>query len=192
MFEREPYSGYRRRLGAIRIKDGKLQPLDLVNPPAEIYDLMNFFEHMGYLLDGKYLTMEDVFVEFHYWILHIWADARELAKEKERFEGLIYYEHFEKMVRELFAYDRPRTGKVELPSIDDIEGFYLYEAHLSTEVRCHGEDAGDAERSPLIKCRVHNESGTKEFKAAVRKKRRVAWWAIAGFMVGCAGLFMLL
>lgn len=52
---------------------------------------MNFFEHMGYLLEGKYLNIEDVSVEFHYWILHVWGDAKRLIKN-EQAENAIYYE----------------------------------------------------------------------------------------------------
>ncbi len=62
--------------------------------------------HRGYLLEGGYLNIEDVSVEFHYWILHVWADARKLIKS-EQAENAIYYEFFEKMVNRLLEYDRP-------------------------------------------------------------------------------------
>jgi hypothetical protein len=47
-----------------------------------------------------YLNLEDVSVEFHYWILHVWADARKLIKS-EQAENAIYYEFLEKMVNRL-------------------------------------------------------------------------------------------
>jgi hypothetical protein len=128
-FEREPLATYRRQLGAARTLSGVLQPLDLDSPPPDLHNIMNFFEHMGYLLEGKYLDLESVSVEFHYWILHVWADARDLIK-KEQADDPIYYEHFEKMVKRLQEYDRPRTGKLGLPSKDDIEDFYVEEALL--------------------------------------------------------------
>ena len=90
---------------------------------------MNFFEHMGYLLEGNYIELEDVFVEFHYWILHVWADAREVIK-KEQSEEPIYYEYFDKMVKRLEKRERKRSGRFELPSRTDIEDFYAEEAHL--------------------------------------------------------------
>ncbi len=129
-FESDPLARYRRELAQKRVSDGVLQPLDLENPPAEVYDIMNFFEHMGYLLDGNYLNLDDVAVEFHYWILRVWADVSELVKI-EQSEDSIYYEFFEKMVRRLQEYDRPRTGKLALPSRSDIEDFYSDEAHIS-------------------------------------------------------------
>jgi hypothetical protein len=130
-FETEPLAKYRRGLAQKRLSsDGVLQPLDLENPPPELYDIMNFFEHMGYLLDGNYLNREDVVVEFHYWILRVWADAFKLVKQLEQAEDPIYYEFFEKMVNSLQEYDRPRTGKLASPSDSDIQDFYSAEAHL--------------------------------------------------------------
>jgi hypothetical protein len=130
-FETDPLAKYRRDLAQKRLSsDGVLQLLDLENPPPELYDIMNFFEHMGYLLDGNYLNLEDVVVEFHYWILRVWADAFKLVKQLEQAEDPIYYEFFEKMVNSLQEYDRPRTGKLASPSDSDIQDFYSAEAHL--------------------------------------------------------------
>jgi hypothetical protein len=128
-FEREPMAGTRRTLGAKRAPGGVLVPLDLNNPPPELHDVMNFFEHMGYLLEGGYLNIEDVSVEFHYWILHVWADARKLIKT-EQAENAIYYEFFEGMVNRLLEYDRPRTGALQLPTDAEIEDIYAEESHL--------------------------------------------------------------
>jgi hypothetical protein len=128
-FESEPMAGHRRTLGAKRAPGGKLVSLDLNSPPPELHDVMNFFEHMGYLLEGKYLEIEDVSVEFHYWILHVWGDAKKLIKS-EQAENPIYYEFFEKMVNRLLDYDRPRTGVLPLPSDAEIEDFYAKESHL--------------------------------------------------------------
>jgi hypothetical protein len=120
---------HRRALGAGRAPNGQLVPLDLNSPPPELHDVMNFFEHMGYLLEGKYLNIEDVSVEFHYWILHVWGDAKRLIKS-EQAENAIYYEFFEKMVNRLLEYDRPRTGTLQLPTETEIGDFYLEESHL--------------------------------------------------------------
>jgi len=130
-FEREPMATYRRKLGAERVPSGKLQKLDLENTPPGLHDVMNFFEHVGYLLDGKYLDLEGVSVEFHYWILHIWTDARDVIR-REQSDDPIYYEYLDKMARRLLDYDRPRTGKLRLPTEEDIEDFYLEEANLPT------------------------------------------------------------
>jgi hypothetical protein len=128
-FERDPMATHRRTLGAKRAPSGELITLDLNNPPAELHDVMNFFEHMGYLLEGKYLDLEGVSVEFHYWILHVWSDAKRLIKS-EQAENAIYYEFFEKMVKRLLHYDRPGTGSFQMPTEADIADFYVEESHL--------------------------------------------------------------
>jgi hypothetical protein len=129
-FETDPLAKYRRDLAQKRLSpEGTLKPLDLENPPPELWDIMNFFEHMGYLLDGKYLNVDEVAVEFHYWILRVWADSSELVK-LEQAEDSLYYEYFEKMARRLQEYDRPRTGRLVSPSKSDIEDFYSDEARL--------------------------------------------------------------
>lgn len=130
-FEREPIAKQRRNLGAKRTLGGSLQPLDVNDPPPELHDVMNFFEHMGYLLEGNYLDLDGISVEFHYWILHVWADAHEVIKD-EQADDPIYYEYFEKMVGRLLEYDRPRTGKLRLPTREEIEDFYLEEAVIPT------------------------------------------------------------
>jgi len=128
-FEDEPMAAYRRGLAAKRVAGGVLQPVNADDPPPELHKVMNFFEHMGYLLAGRYLELDDIFVEFHYWILHVWADAREVVR-REQAEEPIYYEYFEKMVKRLGERERQRTGRFELPSKTDIEDFYLEEAQL--------------------------------------------------------------
>jgi len=128
-FERDPMATHRRILGAKRAPGGQLVPLDLNEPPPELHDVMNFFEHMGYLLEGKYLNLEDVSVEFHYWILHVWGDAKRLIAS-EQAENSLYYEFFKKMVTRLLEYDRPRTGTLQLPSEAEIADFYAEESRL--------------------------------------------------------------
>jgi hypothetical protein len=130
-FEREPLAGYRKSLGQVRAPQGILQPLDVDDPPPALYDVINFFEHMGYLLAGNYLELDGVFVEFHYWILHVWADARELVKN-EQSEDPVYYEYFERMEKHMEEYERKRKGRFVLPSTTDIEDFYAQEAHLTS------------------------------------------------------------
>jgi hypothetical protein len=128
-FEREPMATYRKSLGAQRVDGGILKALDPDEPPSELYDVMNFFEHMGYLLEGNYIDLEDVFVEFHYWIFHVWADARRVIR-KEQSEDPIYYGYFAKMVERLESHERQRKGAFALPSVAEIADFYAEEAHV--------------------------------------------------------------
>jgi hypothetical protein len=96
-FEIDPMATHRRTLGAIRAPEGHLLPLDVTDPPTELHGVMNFFEHMGYLLEGEYLDLAGVSIEFRYWILNVWIDAKKLVKY-EQLEDSAYYQHFERMV----------------------------------------------------------------------------------------------
>jgi hypothetical protein len=129
-FEREPLASYRKNLGAKRTPGGQLVPLDLNNPPPEMHDVLNFFEHVGYLLDGGYLGLEDVSVEFFYWISHLWVDGHGLIK-KEQSESVTYYEYLEKMEHRLEDLEEKRFGKCDLPNRQDLEYFYAEEAFPS-------------------------------------------------------------
>jgi hypothetical protein len=128
-FEQEPLASQRRKLGIQRMSGDKLRPLDINAPPYELHDIMNFFEHMGYLLEGNYLDLQGVSTEFHYWIFRVWADAKELVKF-EQSEAPVYYEYFEKMVKRLVEIEKRRYGRFTFPSEEEIADFYLEEAHL--------------------------------------------------------------
>lgn len=128
-FEHKPMAEYRKSLAAKRVVDGVLQPLDASNPPPELHDILNFFEHIGYLLEGDYLSLDGVSVEFHYWILRIWADAKRFIKS-EQSDNELYYRHLDKMAERLLAYKRPGTGKLPLPGPSDILDFYVEESRL--------------------------------------------------------------
>jgi hypothetical protein len=82
-FEHEPMATRRRVWGASGTPGFEY-------PPPELHDVMNFFEHMGHLPEGKYLNLEDVSVEFHYRILHIWADAKKRIKSEQAENSLHY------------------------------------------------------------------------------------------------------
>ena len=129
-FEREPMASLRRKLAAERLDhEGKLQKLDVENPPYDLHDVMNFFEHIGYLLDGGYLDLAGVSTEFHYWIFRVWADAQDVVRY-EREETPVYYEYFEKMERKLEDFERQQGREFKQPSSEDVEGFYAEEARL--------------------------------------------------------------
>ncbi|MGB2624604.1 MAG: hypothetical protein WA857_05115 [Candidatus Acidiferrum sp.] len=122
-FRTEPLASSRKNLANSRLLGGKR--LDPSDPPAELRDLLNFFEHVGWLLHNQVLNFEDVYVEFHFWILHIFADARELI-EKENKESPIYYKYLKEMQRRL-TERREQDGPVKIA----IKEFYQEEARLS-------------------------------------------------------------
>src|ERR1700735_1451414 len=133
-FEQNPLAEQRRELGRQRTSTEQIQPLIVDDPPPELHDILNFFEHMGYLLEGNYIELDGVSTEFHYWIFHVWADAMEVI-EYEQSQDSVYYSHFRKMVERLAQSEKKRRGKFEFPSREEIADFYAGEAHLSTGSR---------------------------------------------------------
>jgi hypothetical protein len=128
-FEREPMSGWRKRLAVDRLKNGRLRPLDIENPPTALHTVMNFFEHMGILLEGGYLELGGVSSEFHYWIFRIWADGSSVIAHEQR-ETPVYYQSFEKMKSRLEEFELSQGRAIEAPSSEEIESFYREEADL--------------------------------------------------------------
>jgi hypothetical protein len=128
-FEQNPLAEQRRELGRQRTSTEQIKPLLVDDPPPELHDILNFFEHMGYLLEGNYIELHGVSTEFHYWIFHVWADAREVI-EYEQSQDSVYYSHFRKMVDRLARSEEKRRGKFKFPSREDIADFYAGEAHL--------------------------------------------------------------
>jgi hypothetical protein len=127
-FSAEPIVTLRKQLASARL-DGSfhltIKNLDPQKPPYQLHEILNFFEHMGYLLDGNYITLEGVSTEFHYWIFRLWDDAKPLI-DLDRRENPVYYKHLTKMV------DRLR-GSEGAKSIPDAELVYFYreEAQIS-------------------------------------------------------------
>lgn len=128
-FEQRPMASFRQALASARFKDGKLQPKDVANPPYGLHEVMNFFEHMGYLLDGGYLELEGVSTEFHYWIFHIWSDAKEVVAYEQK-DSPVYYKYFKEMEQKLEDLERKEGREFRTPSKEDLEDFYSEEVRL--------------------------------------------------------------
>lgn len=127
-FSSEPMVTLRKQLASARL-DGSfhltIANLDARNPPYQMHEILNFFEHVGYLLDGNYVTLGGVATEFHYWIFRLWEDAKPLIDHEHK-ENPIYYEHLRKMV------DRLRDSKDAKPiSNGELVYFYREEAQMS-------------------------------------------------------------
>jgi hypothetical protein len=140
-FERPPIADARRKLAKARLRDGKLLELNVEEPPPGLHSLMNFFEHMGFLLRDGYIDVDGVATEFHYWIFRIWADAK-LVIRYEQEEASIYYECFSKMVERLAAYEREKHRVLEVIDDEELEYFYNEEAELPDNSPIPKESAG--------------------------------------------------
>jgi hypothetical protein len=129
-FEQEPLASQRKELAKERVRDGELVPLDAAAPPPALHKVLNFFDHMAFLLHGEYLDVHGVSVEFHYWVLTVWHDAEKVVDHEQK-EDIIYYQYLRDMVKQLTDLKRDRLReKYHAPTEREIIAFYTEEANL--------------------------------------------------------------
>ena len=77
-FESEPLAGQRKALASDRLTKQResLLELDPEDPPNAAYDVLNFFEHIAFLVRKKHLAEYDVWHTFHYWASAVYYDLR--------------------------------------------------------------------------------------------------------------------
>jgi len=56
-------------------KHQSVLPLDVENPPSEMWDVLNECDQVGILTRKGYLDVADVYDELGYWLLNFYADA---------------------------------------------------------------------------------------------------------------------
>jgi hypothetical protein len=79
-FEEPSMLKSRKALAAKRMDriHGTLRHLDVDDPPSEIWDILNFCDHVGLLTRRGYLDVRDVWSDLGFWLLNVYADARPL------------------------------------------------------------------------------------------------------------------
>ena len=125
-FSEPPISKTLEALASERIDQQQqvLRPLDPDDAPDEMYDVMNFFETMGLLVNRGYLDKKDVWNEFGWWLFHFYADARPVV-ESEQKDDPAAFSNFSRLMRELEEIDQQESGgKLLHLSPDDIYRFY--------------------------------------------------------------------
>lgn len=124
-FDSPEFRGIRKSLAHARIDKTtkKLKPLDIDNPPLELDEVLNFFEHMALLYTMKYLDLYPIWHTFGYWIFPLYADSREYI-EQERKDDKSTFEDFCQLVEDLRKLERERGGDWDAPSPDDKFDFY--------------------------------------------------------------------
>jgi hypothetical protein len=79
-FDSPRYKTMRKGLAEKRLNqaDGTLKKLDVNDAPAEMFDELNFCNHLGILTRHGALSAYNVWGEFSYWLLPLHADAQTL------------------------------------------------------------------------------------------------------------------
>lgn len=130
-FDSERFLNIRRRLASLRARNGKLQPLAEDDAPSEMYDVLNFFEHLAFLVREKYLPAYHVWHAFGYWAFSFFYDARRVI-EFEQIDDPTFFDDFEWLINKLQKIEARECGHRNIPSEDDLLDFYLEESHGQT------------------------------------------------------------
>lgn len=126
-FESSDFVNIRKNLARKRLDSaGKLKPLSVEYPPAEMYAVLNYFEHIGLLVEKRYLDANDTWDELSYWILNVYADAKPMIDDEQRIDPQAY-KHVMSLVAVMRHIETSAGRAMVNPSVKEIEQFYGYE-----------------------------------------------------------------
>jgi len=125
-FESAGFQRVRRALAASRTMEGHFVKVNTDDPPASLYEILNFFEHLGFLVRLEHLRKRDVWHTFAYWAVPVYLDAREVIA-LEQFDDPSFYDDFVWLIKEMQNIERQETGSEEFLDDEDLYDFYLLE-----------------------------------------------------------------
>jgi hypothetical protein len=133
-FDQPPYSDIRIRLATQRIDTKKriVRPLNVDDPPGEMIDLIDFFQHIGLLVRRGYLDEGDVYGEFADPMFLLYVDARPLIDARQKEEPAVWGD-FTDLMQAMERIDREdNAGVANHPSQEDIYEEYNADAQVPT------------------------------------------------------------
>lgn len=117
-FEQDPMATYRRQLAEKRLRNEK--------DPEELYNVLNFFDTVGLLVDRGYLNESDVWDTFSYWVFNVNSDARDIIEQEQRADPNAY-SRFTSLVGRLQRIEVQHHGTGARPTKDEVMDFYRSE-----------------------------------------------------------------
>ena len=130
----------RRRLAQDRMdEDGKLKPLDKASPPLSIFEVLDFYEHLGLLVKKGHVDVYDVWHTFYEWAQPVYADLQLIIEG----ENSQYSDHYSDLRRLMLAMDKIQQKRMETQRADHwtlwtperIVGHYKYELEVGGRPR---------------------------------------------------------
>jgi hypothetical protein len=117
-YDDEPMVTYRRRLGEQRLKGEQA--------PDALYNVLDFFETVGWLVDRGYLNDSDVWDNFRYPVLILNSDAGKIIQDYQR-EDRASYVGFTSLVNRMEQHESEHGGTLQHISANDVTEFYQSE-----------------------------------------------------------------
>jgi hypothetical protein len=129
-FEGDRIRRVRQSLAICRLTgSAKLKRLDLDDVPDPADELLDFFEHMAFLVRRGHLKAFDTWHTFGPWIAAIHADFREYIAVLQVHDATTYCD-FAWLFKRLVEIDRREKGSGLEYDDDDLEAHYGYESRL--------------------------------------------------------------
>ncbi len=82
-FLSEGFLAARRKLAVDRMDGEELKPLDKDDPPVSVFEVLDFYEHLGLLVKKGHLNIYDVWHTFYEWAQPVYADLRPMIEDPE-------------------------------------------------------------------------------------------------------------
>jgi hypothetical protein len=136
-FDEESLLKARKSLAAKRMDTvhGTLRHLDLDDPPDEIWDILNFCDHVGLLTHRGYLDVHDVWSDLGFWLQNIYADVRPVAEADRKTSPASMAECSWLMEAMRPIEIKEDAGVQDPPSQDDLYNFYDSEREAAPQKR---------------------------------------------------------
>lgn len=136
-FQSESFTATRRRLAADRLgEDGvSLRSWEIEEPPVSVFEVLDFYEHVGLLVKKGHLEIYDVWHTFYEWAQPVYVDMQQLIESPES----AYTDHYGDLRKLMRAMDdiqiermhKKKANHWALWTPDRILQHYRYELEIS-------------------------------------------------------------
>jgi hypothetical protein len=126
-FDDVPFVAVRKGLAVKRMDPSQehLRPLDPEDVPPEMQDALNFCVDLGLLTKRGALDRHDVWSEFGYWLLPMYADARPYVDTERKEDGPATYKECSELTESILPFEiKEDAGSIEHPDQNQILDLY--------------------------------------------------------------------
>ncbi|WP_158794656.1 hypothetical protein [Granulicella sp. L60] len=108
-FLSEKFVAVRRRLAEARLDEAGLKPWTLEDPPVNVFEVLDFYEHLSLLVKKGHLDIYDVWHTFYEWAQPVYVDMQRLIEDEES----AYAEHYKDLQRMIRQMDEIQMTKMQ-------------------------------------------------------------------------------
>jgi hypothetical protein len=133
IFSSSVYLETRKSLASKRLLEDSLASLDIDDPPEEAYEILNFFEHLAFLVERKHLIEYDVWHSFWYWAEAYYCDFEALIRAELNDDPTAFCD-FVKLMEKLKAVQKAEGGSTSKWESDELVEFYRLEKGANKKI----------------------------------------------------------